>query len=164
MSVTYQIEPVLETVREFIDSSLTTAGTPATVLPTLSAIAQYTFEPSLCPMLILEPVATSADWRHYAAGDVLLTLDLQLHEVRLRTGSTGGEEGAAIQVLCELATAFTTNYRLSGAVQGVFVESITVAEPSTLGHLGIPLDEHQLFAAATMKLTVNWVESWFITE
>jgi hypothetical protein len=162
MSITYQIEPVIEVVRSFIDRQMTVIGNPVVVLPTLTAVSQYPFEPSLCPLLVLEPVATSADWRKYAAGDVTLSLDLNIHQIRKRSGVAGGEETAAIQTLCVLAAAFATDYRLDGNVQSVMVESVALAEPGTLHRVGIPLDEHVVFAAATMKMKVYWVESCFV--
>jgi hypothetical protein len=163
MSITYQIQPVIDTIRAFIDVQLIAIGAPAQVLPTLTTIAQYPFDSALCPLLVLEPVSTSADWRQFAVGDVMLSLDLQLHEIRLHSGAAGGEETIAIHQLCALASAFAIDYRLGGDVQNVLVESISLAEPDTLHRLGIPTDEQALFAAATMKIRVIWVESCFAT-
>ena len=161
MSITYQIDPVLEAVRSFVDTQLTAIGMPAKALPLLTAIAQYPIDITLLPLTVFEPVATSADWRQFAAGDVTLTVDLNLHHLRLRSGTVCGEETAAVGLLSQLATAFATDYRLGGDVQAVVVESIAIAEPDSMHRLGIPIDEHILFAAATMKLRVVWIESCF---
>jgi hypothetical protein len=162
MSVTYQIEPVIDVVRAFVNTKLSAIGAPVSVLPLLSAVMQYPFDPLIYPLLILEPISTTADWRRFAAGDVTLTLDLALHEVRLRFGAPGGEEAAALHLLSELAAAIAADYRLDGNVQQALVESIALAEPDTLHRLGIPADELTVFAAASMRLKIIWIESCFI--
>ena len=162
MTVTYQIEPVIEALRAFIVSQMTASGTPVPVLPTLTTLAQYPFDPTLCPLMVLEPLSTTADWRHFAAGDVELSLDMNVHEVRIRSGTAGGgEETIAIHQLCGLAAAFASDYRLDGNVQNVLVESIFVAEPDTLHRIGIPVEQQTVFAVATMKLRIIWIESCF---
>jgi hypothetical protein len=160
MSITYQIEPVVEVVRAFIDLQLTTLDAEQP-LPLLSAITQYSFDDTLCPLMVLDPAQTSADWSRFASGDVQLSLELHLHEIRLRSGASLTEETVAMNLLCQLATAFASDYRLDGNVQNVLVESIALAPPDTLHRLGIPADEHAVFAAATMKLKVIWIESCF---
>ncbi len=161
MPVTYQIEPVNNVVRAFINAQLVSAGNPMQLLPTLNAIAQYPFDPTLCPLFILDPVNTSADWSRYAVGDVAFTLELNLHTLRIRSGSTVSEETTAISTLCTIAAGFASDYRLGGSVQSVEIESITIAEPTLYHRLGIPTDEFQSFAAATLKMHIVWIESCF---
>jgi hypothetical protein len=153
----------LEVVRSFIEAHLVSVGTPPQALPTLAAIMQFPFDAALCPLIVLEPVATAANWLKYAVGDVTLTMNLSIHEIRLRSGALDGEEAAAIGVLCDLASAISADYRLGGNVQNASVESIAIAEPGTLHRLGIPVDELVIFAAATMKLQIIWTESCFAT-
>jgi hypothetical protein len=159
LSITYQVEPVIEAVRAFLDRQLTTVVGEEQSLPLMSALTQYQFDPSLCPVLVMDPVSSIADWNRYASGDVQFTLHLNLHEIRLRSGESNGEEMVAVQLLSTLASTFSNNYRLNGNVQNILVDSIGPAEPDVLHKLGIPMDEHSIFAMATMRTRVIWIEN-----
>ena len=163
MAVTYVNEPVIDLVRQLIDTELTEDGDSPVVIPDDYLLDQYKFVPANCPLTVIRVRQQIDEQRKPCVNDVTHWLKLTIYHVRQRESADVITEDVAASRIDSMAAYFFSNPRLAVAghnnVQRTEICNRLTGVAAAMDGSFIPIEQLAGLAVASMELQLCWIEN-----